>query len=221
MTAPQEHPETPLRPLTGGAVMATVSRVTVALTGAATTIFVARLLGPEGSGGFAIALTIVLMLTVLCSLGIEHGIAYHVASGRWAARDALRSVQRVALLSGLLGAALCVLARLAVPQAFGGLSVASTATAALTVPFALSWFYVSFVGLAIDRYEAYVAPPAMQSALTLVLVVALALAAGLRARSRAWRSRTCSSRSRPVRGRDAGCRRSPPARRRPAGCAAR
>ena len=179
MTAAQEHPETPLRPLTGGAVMATVSRVTVALTGAATTIFVARLLGPEGSGGFAIALTIVLMLTVLCSLGIEHGIAYHVASGRWAARDALRSVQRVALLSGLLGAALCVLARLAVPQAFGGLSVASTATAALTVPFALSWFYVSFVGLAIDRYEAYVAPPAMQSALTLVLVVALALAAGL------------------------------------------
>lgn len=165
--------------MTGGAVMAAASRVAVAVTGAATTIFVARMLGPEGTGGFVIALTIVLMLTVVCSLGIEHGIAYYVASGRWAARDALRASLRVALASGVVGAALCVLARLAVPSAFGGLSVTSTAVAALALPFALAWFYVSFVGLAIDRYEAYVVPPALQSTLAMVLVVVLVLVAGL------------------------------------------
>ena len=174
-----EPPDAPLRPMTGGAVMAAASRFTVAATGAATTIFVARMLGPEGTGGFAIALTLVLLLTVACSLGIEHGVAYYVASGRWAPRDALRVTLRVALLAGAVGAGLCVLARLALPAAFGGLSVASTAVAALALPFALTWFYVSFVGLAIDRYEAYVLPPALQSALALVLVVALVLVADL------------------------------------------
>jgi len=165
--------------MTGGAVMAAASRFTVAATGAATTIFVARMLGPEGTGGFAIALTLVLLLTVACSLGIEHGVAYYVASGRWAPRDALRVTLRVALVAGAIGAGLCVLARLALPSAFGGLSVASTAVAALALPFALTWFYVSFVGLAIDRYEAYVLPPALQSALAMVLVVALVLVADL------------------------------------------
>lgn len=177
MAADEPHP--PLRPMTGGAVMAATSRFAVAATGAATTIFVARMLGPEGTGGFAIALTLVVMLMVVCSLGLEHGIAYYVASGWWAPRDALRVALRVALLSGAAGAGLCVLARLAVPSAFGGLSVASTAVAALALPFALTWFYVSFVGVAIDRYEAYVLPPAVQSATAMVLVVTLLLLAGL------------------------------------------
>jgi O-antigen/teichoic acid export membrane protein len=159
--------------------MAATSRIVVAVTGAATTIFVARMLGPEGTGGFAIALTIVVTLTAACSLGVEHGIAYFVASGRWDPRDALRSAQRVALLTGIGGALLCMLTRLAVPSAFGGLSVASTAVAAVALPFSLSWFYVSFIGLATDRYEAYVLPPALLSSLTLVLVVGLVLVADL------------------------------------------
>ncbi|HEV2776078.1 MAG TPA: oligosaccharide flippase family protein [Solirubrobacteraceae bacterium] len=174
-----DEPEAPLRPITGGAVMSAASRFTVAATGAATTIFVARALGPEGTGGFAIALTLVVLLTVACSLGVEHGIAYYVASGHWAPRDAMRVALRVALLSGAVGAGLCVVARLALPSAFGGLSVGSTAVAAFALPFALTWFYVSFVGLAIDRYEAYVLPPALQSALAMVLVVALVLVADL------------------------------------------
>jgi O-antigen/teichoic acid export membrane protein len=174
-----DEPEAPLRPMTGGAVMTAASRFTVAATGAATTIFVARALGPEGTGGFAIALTLVVLLTVACSLGVEHGIAYYVASGRWAPRDAMGDALRVALLSGAAGAALCVVARLALPSAFGGLSVWSTAVAALALPFALTWFYVSFVGLAIDRYEAYVLPPALQSAAAMVLVIGLALVADL------------------------------------------
>lgn len=174
-----DEPDPPLRPMTGGAVMAAAGRLTVTVTGAATTILVARMLGPEGTGGFAIALTLVVMLTVVCSLGLEHGIAYYVASGRWAARDALRVAQRVALLSGVAGAGLCVLVRLAAPSAFGGLSLGSTAVAALALPFALTWFYVSFVGLAVDRYEAYVLPAALQSSVAMVLVAVLVLLADL------------------------------------------
>lgn len=169
----------PARPLTGGAVMSATSRVTVALTGALTTIFVARLLGPEGAGGFAIALTLVLLLTTLASLGVEHGIAYYVSSGRWGARDALRVVWRVAGVAGVVVAAAGLALRLLVPSAFGDLSVASTAVVVGTMPFALGWFYGSFVALAVDRYEIFALPPAVQSATAMVLVVVLGLVAGL------------------------------------------
>jgi antigen flippase len=170
------EPEPPPRPLTGGAVMSAASRATVAVTGAGATILIARLLGPDGTGGYAVAQALILMLTVATTLGVEHGIAYYVSSGRWAARDAHRSAQRVALASGLVGTGLGVGARLLVPDAFGGLSVATTAVAAAALPFALSWFYFTYVALAIDRYEAYALPPAFQSAVALVLVGGLGVA---------------------------------------------
>lgn len=163
------------RPLTGGAVMGAASRVTVAVTGAATSILIARLLGAEGAGGFAIALTIVYVLTVFTTLGMEHGIAYYVSAGEWAAGDAFVAAQRLALAIGAAGALAGVGARLALPSAFGGLSVAEVALAAGALPFALSWFYASFVALADDRYEGYVLPPALQSVALMVLGVALLL----------------------------------------------
>lgn len=165
----------PARPLTGGAVMGAASRITVAATGAATTIFVARLLGPDGAGKFAIALTIVYVLTVLTTLGLEHGIAYYVSSRRWSAAAAFRVSLVVAVVVGSAGAAFGVVARLLVPGAFGGLSVALCAVVAAALPFALAWFYGSYVALADDHYEGFVLPPAIQSALGLALVVGLAL----------------------------------------------
>src|SRR5215207_9480607 len=108
-----------LRPLTGGAVMGAVSRVSVAATGAATTILVARLLGDDGAGNFAVALTIVYVLTVLGTLGVEHGIAYYVSAGAWGPGHAFATSQRLALLVGAVGAGAGILARLAIPTAFG------------------------------------------------------------------------------------------------------
>ncbi|MGN6189373.1 MAG: oligosaccharide flippase family protein [Conexibacter sp.] len=169
----------PARPLTGGAAMSAASRIAVAGTGAAATILVARLLGPDGAGGYAIAQTLILLLTVATTLGVEHGVAYYVSSGRWDARDAYRSAQRVAFVSGLAGACLGVAARLLVPDAFGSLSVAVTAVAAGALPFALSWLYTTYLALALDRYEAYALPPAVQSTLALALVAGLGVAFGL------------------------------------------
>jgi O-antigen/teichoic acid export membrane protein len=164
----------PARPLTGGAVMSAASRITVAVTGAAATILVARLLGPEGAGGYAIAQTLILVLTVATTLGVEHGIAYYVSSGRWAAAPAYRSAQRVAIVSGLAGMALAFGVRLLVPSAFGDLSVGTTAIAIAALPFSLSWLYATYLALATDRYEAYALPPALQSATALIFVAVLA-----------------------------------------------
>ncbi len=167
------------RPLTGGAVMGAASRGIVAVTGALTTIAIARVLGADGAGAFAIALTIVYVLLVLTTLGVEHGIAYYVSSGSWSPAAAFRTSQLVAVGVGLIGAAAGVLARLAFPSAFGGLSVGECALAAFSLPFALSWFYGSFVALADDHYEGYVLPPALQSSALLVLGLVLALTVGL------------------------------------------
>jgi len=185
--APPEDDPTPAtaatpprhRPLTGGAVMAATSRVVVALTGAATTIFVARLLGPGGAGGYALAQSLILIGMVATTLGVEHGIAYYVSSGRWPARAAYASSQRVALASGVAGAGLGVLLRVLFPAPFGELTVAETAAACGALPFTLSWFYGTSIAVATDRYEAFATPPALQSALALALVAVLAAVAGL------------------------------------------
>lgn len=159
--------------------MSAASRGSVAVTGAVMTILVARLLGPEGAGAFAVALTLVVMLTTFATLGVEHGVAYFVSSGSWAARDALASVTRIALLTGSAAALIGLGARLAAPSAFAGLTVASTALVVGAMPFALLWFYRSYIALALDRYEGFVIPPAVQSGVAMVLVLAGALAFGL------------------------------------------
>jgi O-antigen/teichoic acid export membrane protein len=159
--------------------MSAASRVVVAVTGAIATVVVARMLGPSGAGGYAVAQSLIALLAVATTLGVEHGIAYYVSSGRWAARSARRAAQRVALVSGVVGAGLGVLARLIVPSAFGGLSVATTAVAAAALPFVLSWFYFTYIALAIDRYEAYALAPATQSVVALVLIAVLGALFGL------------------------------------------
>lgn len=173
------HAEVGPRPLTGGAVMAGASRLTVAATSALTTVVIARMLGPEGSGAYALAQNLLLVLTVATTLGLQNGIAYYVSAGAWASRPAAVAGARIALVAGLVGAALAVAARLLAPSAFAGLPLWATAVVAAGIPFALTWFFVSFAALAIDRYEAYVLPPALQSTLALVLAAPAAAAFGV------------------------------------------
>ena len=170
----------PPRPLTAGAALTAASQVAVALTGSLTTIVVARALGPAGAGGWAVAQTILLLLMVATTLGVEHGIVYFVSSGRWDPRAAYRSALGLALVAGSCGAALVLGVRLLVPDAFASLSWQLTAVVVAALPFALAWFYGSYCALATDRYEAFALPPAAQSALVLVFAVPGAVVFGLR-----------------------------------------
>lgn len=168
------------RPVTGGMVVAAGSRVAVAITGAGATVAVARLLGPAGSGAFAVGQTVLIIATTLATFGMDHGILYFVSSGAWDAAEAHRTSQRLAFGLGLAGAGVLMLIRVAIPAAFHGLSIWTSLMLAAAVPFALSWLYTSIISLGTDDYEGYVLPPAVQS------VAALALVAGLAA----WRAVT-------------------------------
>ncbi|MGE4425273.1 MAG: oligosaccharide flippase family protein [Solirubrobacteraceae bacterium] len=143
------------------------------------TIFVARLLGGDGTGSFALALSVIAVQTVIGSLGFLRGGAYFVRSGRWAPRDAFSVSQWAALALGMAGAALAILVRLVLPAPFGDLTVTQTALAALALPASLSWFFGSYVALADDHFEGFVIPPALQSGSAMVLVLVLGLEFGL------------------------------------------
>jgi O-antigen/teichoic acid export membrane protein len=182
--SPESDPQHELRsagtrPATGGALLSGASRITVAATGALATIVVAHLLGPRGVSALAIAQTLVIMLMVATTLGAEHGIVYFVSSGQWRAADAYRTSQRLALVSGTVAVGLGVLARIVLPNAFHGLSFPVTVTAAVALPFALSWYYASYVALASDHYELYALPPAIQSFAALLLIATLGAANGI------------------------------------------
>jgi O-antigen/teichoic acid export membrane protein len=167
------------RPMAGGVVMSGVSRALVAATGAATTIIVAHVLGPAGFGAYAIAQTLIIVLMVATTLGVEHGIVYYVSSRRWSPASAFRSSQRLAVACGVVGAAVAFVFRSLVPGAFHGLSPGDTLLVGAALPFALSWFYASYVSLATGDYERYVLPPAMQSVLAMGLASVLAAADGI------------------------------------------
>jgi O-antigen/teichoic acid export membrane protein len=165
-----------LRPLSGGIVMSGISRIAIAVLGFGTTVAVARILGPAGAGGFAIAQTLMMFMTVAATLGVEHGITYFVGSGQWNARGAYLTVQRVAAATGLVGAGVAIGFRLVAPSAFGGLSLGATAAVAGALPFSLSWLYFTSIAVATDDYEPYVLVPTAQAVLNIALVVVLGLA---------------------------------------------
>lgn len=146
---------------------------------AATTIVVARVLGPGGAGGYAVAVSLIAVLTVTTSLGIENGLIFRVASGLWEAGDAFRAASKAALLAGSIGAVAGVVTRLLVPSAFADLSVALTAVAAAVLPFALVTIFATSCAVAIDRYEVYALVPTVQAALVLLATAVGALVFGL------------------------------------------
>jgi O-antigen/teichoic acid export membrane protein len=167
------------RPLTGGAVLTAASQVVVAVVGAVATITIARLLGPRGTGGYAVAQSLVLALTVLTTLGFEQGITFFVSSSVWDARAASRTALKAAIVMGAVGALIGLCVRGLASSPFAHLPLWLTAVVVSGIPFALTWLFVTSIALAIDRYEAYALPPALQSVFVLTFAVPGAALFGL------------------------------------------
>ena len=55
--------------------------VGVTAFGALTTILIARILGPSGSGAYFVAQSLLVLLTAAATLGIANGILFFVSSG--------------------------------------------------------------------------------------------------------------------------------------------
>jgi O-antigen/teichoic acid export membrane protein len=169
----------PLRPITTGAVMGAASRILATVAGGLATIVLARSLGPGDFGSYSVAVSLVVILTVLTTLGVEHGIAYYVGNGGWDAHAAHVTALKVSAVMGVAGAGLGMIMRLAYPSAFDGLSVGLVALALTALPFALAFIYATYLFLATDRYEPFTLLPAGQAILTFALAASGAVLFGL------------------------------------------
>jgi O-antigen/teichoic acid export membrane protein len=158
--------------------MSAASRVAVTLAGGVTTIVLARVLGPHDWGSYSIAVSLLAILALVSTLGVDQGIAYFVGARTWGPRAAFGSALRMAAVTGTLGAVAGLVARAVFPSAFAGLSVSLTIVTVVAVPFSLAFVYTASIAIASDRYEASTSMPVLQACLLLALSIPAAVLYG-------------------------------------------
>lgn len=165
------------RSLAGGALLGGIARVAVVISGALAIVLVARLLGPTGSGQFAVISSLLFTLSALSTLGIEFGASWLVANGRWSIAGALRGSAVAALVCGLIGAAIgMLLYALSTDSAFEGIDTQVALIAMAALPSALLITIFTQLAITRERYEAALAIALAQSAAYVVGVAALGAA---------------------------------------------
>jgi O-antigen/teichoic acid export membrane protein len=171
--------ERPPRHLAAGASINVAAQVATIAAAGITSVAVARLLGPSGTGTLALAVTLVAVSTTLFSVGLRSGVIYRVSRGTWAPHAAARAAAISALalgtVGGLIGLGFYALTSGSVLQ---GLSPTMAIATFASLPFALAWLFLSAVALAVDRYESYGAITIVQPAAQVVLAVTLAATVG-------------------------------------------
>jgi O-antigen/teichoic acid export membrane protein len=173
-------PAAPRRRLASGAFASLIAQVVVTLAATATSVAIARLLGPTGNGAVALVVNLLGMGTLVFSFGLRTGAIYEVSAGRWAVRDALRMMTRSAFALGILGSlAMLGIFLVSRDSVFSGLNETTTLAAAAALPFALLIFLVAGIPLARERYEQYASFQAIPTVALLVLAVALAIPFGI------------------------------------------
>ena len=161
------------RPLTEGAVRSGVSQFVSAGAGALTTLILARVLGPAGIGRYAVTIALIIGLQTFATLSLQVSIGYFVGRGTWPPRQAFATTQLAALGLGLTSVAVALLIRALFPSAFHNISVGLVLVAAASLPCALSWTFAAAVALAVDHYELYAVPQALQTTVGIVVILVL------------------------------------------------
>ena len=147
------------------------------VSGAAVSVIVARLLGPDGSGQFVVVSSLFFTLLAFCTLGIEQGVAWQIGRRRWHPASALVSSGATAVGIGLLGAGVSMAAwALARDSAFAGVDASVALLASAALPPALLLTYFTQAAIATERYEAALGIGLAQSAAYLIGVGGLTAA---------------------------------------------
>jgi O-antigen/teichoic acid export membrane protein len=143
------------RSLAGGALLGAAARVSFVVAGAIASIFIARLLGPEGSGQFVVISSLFFTLLALGTLGIDQGVAWQLGARRWHPASALVTAAAAALALGLVcGAAGMAAWAVARSTAFAGIEAPVALLASAALPPALLLTFFMQAAIASQRYEA-------------------------------------------------------------------
>jgi O-antigen/teichoic acid export membrane protein len=153
---PVESAPAPARDLGVGALLASAGLVGSFAALGLNTIAIARIQGPHATGLVALSQQVVLIATFVAGIGLRTSVAYQVGAGLWSPRSAVRGALRAAVVLGVVGAALgfglYLLLRHSAMSAFTPEGAAMLMGA---LPFALAWWIVPAVPLAMERFEEY------------------------------------------------------------------
>jgi O-antigen/teichoic acid export membrane protein len=147
----------PARRLRGDFTLAVLQNIAVVGVAVATSVMIARTLGPDGNGNYAIAVLLPTLLMVFTNLGVSPANAYFIASGRVSFDVALRTSFRLWIGLSAVGMAVAFAIILFGARLFPGVPAQWLALALLAFPAALlGAFLVSLLhGLAdFPRYYA-------------------------------------------------------------------
>ncbi|HET6497969.1 MAG TPA: oligosaccharide flippase family protein, partial [Coriobacteriia bacterium] len=148
--------------------------------GLALSIFLARTLGPEGNGLYALALLLPTTLAQLLNLGVPPANIYFVGRGDVALGTALRATTRLGIIVGVLGLAIVPLViHYRGEQWFPGVPPSLMLLALAAYPIGLFQAYYATLLTAVKDFRRFNRTLAVMPLVTLTLAAALVLFGGM------------------------------------------
>jgi O-antigen/teichoic acid export membrane protein len=167
------------RHLGGGVLASTASQVVTLFATAVTSVLIARILGADGLGAFALAASFAAASVLVVGLGVKQGIVVLVGSGSWPLRAVAADLILPLLVLGALGAAIVVgTYEILRDSALDPIPAAVVPVLAGAAWFALASQWSWSLALALERYEAYAIVFVAAPVAVLVLSPSLALPFG-------------------------------------------
>jgi O-antigen/teichoic acid export membrane protein len=159
-------------------VLTLVAKLSVLALGAATTVILARALGPSGRGALAATVALMTLLVQLGTLGIASANPYFAAREPAArARIAGNSLWLAAIVGSLMATAGVAL-KAFVPGSLADVSWAQLALGMVAVPFALCSVFMQNIALGEGRISLYNGVEVGSGALTVALIATVFQLAG-------------------------------------------
>ncbi len=158
------------------------TQVVCLLFGVVTSVLVARILGPEGKGLFALCVLSSLIITHFFSLGVAPATTYYLADRRFPLKEVLGNNL---LLAGGLGGGGVLVGLIVVlgfrSRLFPDIPAGYLCLSLALVPVLLAFFYLQAIFLGLQRFREYNASAVLRAAsfLCLAAVVLLVFRAGI------------------------------------------
>jgi O-antigen/teichoic acid export membrane protein len=168
------------RRLAAGASAALLGQLATVAGGIVTSIFVAQMFGPNGTGTYALIGNLFGAIILLAALGLPTGITFLVSRQAWPMRAAFRESLRAAIPMGLAGTALGLgFYALTDRSILHGITLPEALVVMGTVPLGLAWTFCGSIALARDLYEHFASFQISKSVVTACMVIGLGVPFGL------------------------------------------
>jgi O-antigen/teichoic acid export membrane protein len=175
--SPAPEPAAPKRTFGFDVALSTGGRVLFVLCGALMTVLIARYLGPEGQGRFAVAYSLTLLLVQVGTLGLSVSNPYFAARRPESQRAIVLHSLWIAAVAAVCLAGAATAVRILAPGTLRGLSGAEIAITLGALPAALATVYLQGVLVGQQRMAWFSVVEVTQAGSSLIaLVVAFAVA---------------------------------------------